>query len=748
MRPNKPAYSVPTMTEIAAIPLNGYKAVSTFSGCGGSSLGYRMAGFKMLWANEFVPEAQAVYRANFPDTLLDTRDIRKVKAEDILAATGLQRGELDLLDGSPPCSSFSTAGKRSKGWGKAHAYSTGRVQRTDDLFFEFVRLLDGLRPRVFVAENVSGLVKGVGKGYFLEILAALRGCGYHVRSRLLDAQWLGVPQARQRLIFIGTRDDLGVDPAFPAPLAYRYSVRDALPSIGSVGSNRDYKPTWRSADGPAPTIGTAVFPNNGSGLVIGVECANGYNGHAMLPASGPAPTIQASRPVKVMTRNGARSAAKPAPTVQTHGNRHTRSELTLAVEPEAGRVIVRQGNGNGHSSSRGKRLNLADPAPTVVARGTRYSGGTDQFIVEPDSDMRRFAVGRELDKLGQGEQSARYFQLTRAALAEPSGTITAAGGNASTAAVAHPTECRKFSIAELRCICAFPDDFVLTGTYAQQWERLGRAVPPVMMRARDRRDRPRPRAGPSTRKGRGLLRALGTCRVSAGSGGAVASPSVLALHLLDGERRDLDRPADRSARARPAERLADFRLADAALASDHRQDRRLRAGRRLGVAVRDVDRRRLRGLGGALRGRLAGLLRLDRRRGLLRRQLGDRLLDRRVPARLRGVALRVVAFHGFRAERREVGENRRHRVGDRHFDRREQLRQALPAVRAVDEPLHRLVAVEIVDGEQLGGGQSVENVCHVTGSYADVARFAERNAYLVCERNECQGNRSTQQGFS
>ena len=405
MKPPKPAYCVPAMTDIAAIPLNGYKVVSTFSGCGGSSLGYRMAGFKVLWANEFVKEAQEVYRANFPDTLLDTRDIRRVDPGDILAATGLKRGELDLLDGSPPCSSFSTAGKRSKGWGKARAYSTGHVQRTDDLFFEFVRLLDGLQPRAFVAENVSGLVKGVGKGYFLAILAALRGAGYRVRSQLLDAQWLGVPQARQRLIFVGTRLDLDVEPAFPAPLAYRYSVRDALPWIGSLRWDSGGQHGSRVFDvGKKPM--QAVLGSNGGaqrGYIVGVECANGFNGHAMLPASGPAPTIQASRPVKVR--------------------------------------------------------------------------------VEPESDMRRFAVGRELDKLGQGQQSGRYFQLTRAALADPSGTITASGGNASTAAVAHPTECRKFSIAELRRICAFPDDFILTGTYAQQWERVGRAVPPVMMRA-------------------------------------------------------------------------------------------------------------------------------------------------------------------------------------------------------------------------------------------------------------------------
>jgi DNA (cytosine-5)-methyltransferase 1 len=338
-----------------------------------------------------------------------------VERADILKATGLQVGELDLLDGSPPCASFSMAGKRHKGWGEVKNYSAGRKQRTEDLFFEYARLVKAIQPRVFVAENVSGLVKGAGKGYFLDILAALKAAGYRVRAQLLDAQWLGVPQARQRLFFIGVRADLATDPAFPTPRSFRYSVRDALPHIGAV------------------------------------ECANGFNGHAMASSSQPAATVQASRAVRVRigTYAGARSAGEPAPTVLTHGRRRTRSELTIAVEPEA--------------------------------------------------DMRRFSVGRELDKLGQGESSARYFQLVRASLAAPSPTITAEGRKAHAASVAHPTECRKFSIAELRRICAFPDDFVLLGTYAEQWERLGRAVPPLMMAAIAETIRDRV-LGPATRR--------------------------------------------------------------------------------------------------------------------------------------------------------------------------------------------------------------------------------------------------------
>lgn len=402
---DKPPYRVPSMAEIAAIPHNGYNAVSTFSGCGGSSLGYKMAGFKVLWANEFIPAAQETYRANHPDTILDTRDIRSITAQDILDAIQMQPGELDVFDGSPPCASFSTAGKREAGWGKVKAYSDTK-QRVDDLFFEYVRLIEGVRPKVFVAENVSGLVKGTAKGYFLEILAALKGAGYLVSAKLLDAQWLGVPQMRQRVIFIGVRDDLGIEPAHPKPLPYRYSVRDALPWITQVSNLLPgKKPGMQDASLPCPTVTTGDTGGNGRHVV------------------------------------------------------------------EARAYLDKRG-------AFGNDGDITDqPAPTVLSD----SIGT-HWIIEPETDMTGYAVGAEWDTLRPGEASDKYFQLVRAGLETPSPAITQRGGDNTVASVAHPTERRKFSIAELRRICAFPDDFILTGTYAQQWERLGRAVPPVMMR--------------------------------------------------------------------------------------------------------------------------------------------------------------------------------------------------------------------------------------------------------------------------
>lgn len=376
----KPEYRVPLMSEINKIPWNGLRVVSTFSGCGGSCLGYRMAGYKVAWANEFIPAAQETYKANHPDSILDKRDIRAVHASEILAATKLNVGDIDLFDGSPPCASFSTAGKREAGWGKVKKYSDTK-QRVDDLFYEYIRLLRGLMPRVFVAENVSGLVKGAAKGCFLEILAAMKSCGYRVNCRLLDAQWLGVPQQRQRTIFVGVREDLNLDPVHPSPLPYRYSVREALPWIVEVKHGGSPE-NWKTAEDPCPSI----------------------------VASG----------------------AKISPSAYLSG-------------------------------------------------GTYVKALSGAYKVEPETDISRYAIGAEWDKLKPGEQSEKYFSLQRCSETEPSPCVQARHGNLSTAGITHPTEKRKFTITELRRICAFPDDFILTGTYAQQWERLGRSVPPVMM---------------------------------------------------------------------------------------------------------------------------------------------------------------------------------------------------------------------------------------------------------------------------
>jgi len=196
-----------------------FSVVSTFSGCGGSSLGYKWAGGDVRCAVEIDDAAVRTYSLNFPETPILHRDIAQVSVEDVQEAAHLVRGELDVLDGSPPCQGFSMAGQRVL------------EDPRNDLFNEFVRLLDGLQPRVFVMENVSGMVKGKMRIVFVEILRTLRASGYRVKASRLDAQFFGVPQSRQRIIFIGVREDLAIDPTHPRAETKPTTARAALASV-------------------------------------------------------------------------------------------------------------------------------------------------------------------------------------------------------------------------------------------------------------------------------------------------------------------------------------------------------------------------------------------------------------------------------------------------------------------------------------------------------------------------------------
>jgi DNA (cytosine-5)-methyltransferase 1 len=410
----KPPYAVPSMDSIRAMPWNGFNAISTFSGCGGSSTGYRMAGFKVLWASEFIDAARESYAANkAPYTILDGRDIRQVKPEDILKAINMKPGELDLFDGSPPCASFSTAGKREAGWGKVKKYSD-KSQRTDDLFFEFSRLVRGVQPKVFVAENVSGLVKGTAKGYFLEILADLKAAGYRVKCKVLDAQWLGVPQARQRTIFIGVREDLEIEPVHPKPMSYRYSVRDAIPWITKV--IQDPK------------------------------------GQFAIQEAGDTPcfTIKAGSSVHC--------------TVQVGDPKHNKKE--------------------GSGWSRGEKHSIDKPALSVMAGGYGGANADDVLInlTGCDEQIAKIRIADGFDGEKWVDAGSRPYSTVGASSASGC-NLNSNGGKAEFIKSSGEVIRRKFTIAELKRLCAFPDDFILKGTYAQQWERLGRAVPPVMMKA-------------------------------------------------------------------------------------------------------------------------------------------------------------------------------------------------------------------------------------------------------------------------
>jgi DNA (cytosine-5)-methyltransferase 1 len=322
-----------------------YKVVSLFSGCGGSSLGYRLAGLKVLLANEFIPSAADTYQANFPDTIVLRDDIRKLTGKDILNKINMQERELDLLDGSPPCQGFSTSGKGSEKWGKVVKYSD-TYQRTDDLFFEYARILGDIQPKVFVAENVYGLAIGESKIVFQRILDELKSKGYNVECRLLNAKYFNVAENRPRLIWVGVRKDLNIEPSHPRPQTKPVAIQEVMKDL----KNEEWD-----------------------------------------------------------------------------------------------------------------------------LKGASYktTSSTYQYLLK----MKPGESGSDYNEKGS------YFGLLRLSWNKPANTIMQSDAKHISCSAIHPDEHRRLTIKELKRVSSFPDDFILLGDYKQQWERIGRAVCPNMMKA-------------------------------------------------------------------------------------------------------------------------------------------------------------------------------------------------------------------------------------------------------------------------
>lgn len=187
---------------------NGLKCFGTFICGGGSSMGYKLAGIDHLGGVEIDEKIAEIYKENHHPKYLYTMDIRDfVKKTDIPE----ELYNIDILDGSPPCSTFSIAGSREDAWGKEKVFAEGqKLQTLDDLFFIYLDLVNKLKPKVFVAENVSGLIKGNAKAYVKKIMDKADHIGYDVQLFLVNGVQCGLPQRRERCFFVGRRKDLNL----------------------------------------------------------------------------------------------------------------------------------------------------------------------------------------------------------------------------------------------------------------------------------------------------------------------------------------------------------------------------------------------------------------------------------------------------------------------------------------------------------------------------------------------------------
>ena len=348
-----------------------FNVLSTFAGGGGSSTGYRLAGGKILAVNEFVPEAQNTYRENYPNTTIVPGDIKELTGTYLMEQAGVKVSELDILDGSPPCSAFSMAGSISHGGGNTHADAFGKkkqysdikgVENVEDLFFEFLRVAKDIKPKVIIGENVEGLTMGEAKEYFHKIQNTFEEIGYLIVANVLDASYFGVPQSRKRCFFIGVREDVAE----------------------KVGIN--FMTMYQ------------LYPD----------------------------------------KNDVRTTLGEAINDVVNEDKEELDYLIDKISPE---------------KAVGKTLMKMPKDPDKVLTGMDY------------------------------HEKGHHFNLKRSSLRKPCPTITAMGNLAGVAGTCHPIEDRKFTIKELKRIMSLPEDFKLTGKHKQQSERIGRMVPPLMMKA-------------------------------------------------------------------------------------------------------------------------------------------------------------------------------------------------------------------------------------------------------------------------
>ena len=216
------------LADLERVPPNGVKVMSTFACGGGSSMGYKLAGCEVVAAHDIDPEMEWHYRHNLQPKHFFLCPVRDLLTADLPP----ELHELDILDGSPPCSTFSLSGSRADAYGKEKHFREGQAtQVLSELFFDYLDLVAHLKPRVAIAENVKGMIVGSAKGYAKLVVERFKAIGYRVQVFLVNAADCGVPQRRERVFFVAVRDDLDVPPLVLNPKSTWVTVGEACADL-------------------------------------------------------------------------------------------------------------------------------------------------------------------------------------------------------------------------------------------------------------------------------------------------------------------------------------------------------------------------------------------------------------------------------------------------------------------------------------------------------------------------------------
>ena len=221
--------------------------ISFFAGGGGSSAGYKLAGGDCRFVNEFQQVAVDTYLANWPDTPHICGDIKNVTGQQIMEMTGLKVGELDILDGSPPCPPFSMSGTKQKGWNQEKVAYGMKQQNIEDLTWEMIRITGEMKPKVVVCENVKGLTMDYAKQHLDRMVKDFEAEGYTTTYKVMNGIHFGVPQKRQRVFIVSVRndvlDDIGmpwmlISSLFPEGADEEPTLEDAIGDLRLDNENR------------------------------------------------------------------------------------------------------------------------------------------------------------------------------------------------------------------------------------------------------------------------------------------------------------------------------------------------------------------------------------------------------------------------------------------------------------------------------------------------------------------------------
>lgn len=188
------------------------KIVSLFSGAGGMDLGFKKAGFDIIWANEFDKNIWATHEKNFKDCILSKESILNISHRDI--------PDCDGIIGGPPCQSFSEAGAKR-----------GTLDKRGLLFLEYIRILNEKKPQFFVAENVPGLLAQRHRQDLEQFINAFKSAGYNLHYQIYDAQDYQVAQSRQRLVFVGIKKSLKLKFTAPPIIDNPLVLKDVLQNL-------------------------------------------------------------------------------------------------------------------------------------------------------------------------------------------------------------------------------------------------------------------------------------------------------------------------------------------------------------------------------------------------------------------------------------------------------------------------------------------------------------------------------------